>query len=83
MMKKGKALEIVYKVLYALSALLALTFVAFCVIQTYRYHTRFTGSAPLYAYFIIYAFYYLIPSMIVLIAAMIVRKIFTIKNKKI
>lgn len=82
MMKKGKTLEIVYKALYALSALLALTFVAFCVIQTYRYYTRFTGSAPLYAYFIIYAFYYLIPSIIVLIAAIIVKKIFKSKNKK-
>ena len=80
MMKKGKALQIVYKSLYAVSALLALIFVVFSVMMTYRYYTRFTGSFPLYAYFIIYAFYYLIPSMIVFVAGIIVKKIYTKKQ---
>lgn len=81
MMKKEKIAEIVYKILYAVSALLALTFVIFSVIMTYRYYTRFTGSFPLYAYILAYAVNFLIPSMIVLIAAIIVNKIFAGKKK--
>lgn len=79
-MKSGKGFRIVYKSLYIVSALLALTFVVFSVIMTYRYYTRFTGSFPLYAYFLMYGIFYLLPGMITLTAAFIVHRIYRKKR---
>ena len=79
-MKSGKGLRIAYKSLYIVSALLALTFVVFAAMSTYAYYTRFTGSAPLYAYYLVYGMLYLLPGMITFTVAFIVHRIYRKKR---
>ena len=67
--------ENIYKILYAVSALLILCFAVFFGVDIYHYNTRFMGSAPLYAYALIRAVEFIVPSIIVFVVALIVKLI--------
>ena len=66
--------ENIYKILYAVSALLILCFAVFFGVDIYHYNTRFMGSAPLYAYALIRAVEFIVPSIIVFVVAIICKK---------
>ena len=65
--------EIVYKVLYIVSALLALGFVILVGVDFFSYNTMLT-SAPFYAFVLIRAIELLIPAVIVLVVALLLHK---------
>lgn len=76
-MKKLK----IYKFLYAVSALMALGFVIHTIVDMCRYNSMLT-SFPRYAFVIAHAVVYLVPSIIILIVALIVKKKFSNKESK-
>lgn len=76
-MKKKK----IYKFLYAISALLTLGFVIHTIIDACRYDSMLT-SFPFYAFVIGHAVVYLVPSLIVFVAALVVKKKFVNKESK-
>ena len=62
----------VYKILYAISALLVVVFAIVSVVDTYKYNTgAYLGSAPLYLYILVNAIVYLLPSLTFFVAAII------------
>ncbi len=70
--------ENLYKFLYALSALLILGFAVRFGVDAYKYDI-YMGSAPLYAYALVRFVEFVIPSIIVFVVAIFVKKKF--KNK--
>ena len=72
--------ENIYKILYAVSALLILCFTVFFGVDIYHYNTRFMGSAPLSAYALIRVVEFIVPSIIIFVAALICKKKFTKKS---
>ena len=80
-MKSGKGLRIVYKSLYIVSALLAFAYVSYCVCVTYQYYfgNMFTSMGLSFFYIGIGGFI-LVPSMITLIAAFIVHRVYRKKR---
>ena len=62
-----------YRFLYAVSALMALGFVIHTIIDAFRYDSMLT-SFPFYAFVLGHAVVYLVPSLVVFIAALIVKK---------
>jgi uncharacterized membrane protein len=71
----------IYKFLYAISALLTLGFVIHTIIDACRYDSMLT-SFPFYAFVIGHAVVYLVPSLIVFVAALVVKKKFVNKESK-
>ena len=71
----------IYKFLYALSALLALGFVIHTIVDAFRYDSMLT-SFPFYAFVLGHAVVYLVPSLVVFIAALIVKKKLANKENK-
>lgn len=73
----------IYKFLYAVSALLILGFAIHTIVDGCRYNSMLT-SFPFYAFVLVHAIEYIVPSIIVFIVAIIVKKKFTNKeeNKK-
>ena len=69
--------ENIYKILYAVSALLILCFAVFFGVDIHHYNTRFMGSAPLYAYALIRAVEFIVPSIIVFVVAIICKNKFS------
>ena len=63
----------IYRFLYAVSALLVLGFAIHTIVDGCRYNSMLT-SFPFYAFVIVHAVEYLLPSLIVFIAALIVKK---------
>lgn len=76
-MKKLK----IYNFLYAVSALLALGFVIHTIVDAFRYDSMLT-SFPFYAFVLGHAVVYLVPSLVVFIAALIVKKKLANKENK-
>ena len=68
----------IHKLLYAISALLVLGFAIHTIVDAVRYDSMLT-SFPFYAFVIVHAVEYLLPSLIVFIAALIVKKKFANK----
>ena len=69
----------IYRFLYAVSALLVLGFAIHTIVDGCRYNSMLT-SFPFYAFVLVRAIEYLVPSIIVFIVALIVKKKFV--NKK-
>ena len=63
---------IIYKILYAVSALLLLLFIVFLCIDLYFYNDMLS-SAPFYAYIIIRSLEFLLPSLIIFIVALLLK----------
>ncbi len=63
----------IHKFLYAVSALLVLGFTIHTIVDACRYNNMLT-SFPFYAFVIVHAIEYLVPSLIALIIALFVRK---------
>ena len=73
--------EIIYKILFAVSALLVLCFAIGFGVDIYKYNNNmYMSSAPLYAYAIVRAVTFIVPSIIVFIVALIVKKKLTNKE---
>ena len=68
----------IHKFLYIISALLVLGFAIHTIVDACRYDSMLT-SFPFYAFVIVHAVEYLLPSLIVFIAALIVKKKFANK----
>ena len=68
----------IHKFLFIISALLILGFAIHTIVDAYRYDSMLT-SFPFYAFVIVHAVEYLLPSLIVFIAALIVKKKFANK----
>ena len=65
----------IYKFLYAVSTLLVLGFAISLGVDAYKYNNNiYIGSAPLYAYALIRAVEFIVPSIIVFIVALITKK---------
>ena len=71
----------IYKFLYAISALLVLGFAIHTIVDACRYDSMLT-SFPFYAFVLVNAVTYLLPSLIVFIVALIVKKKFANKESK-
>ena len=72
--------ENIYKFLYILSALLVVGFAIAFGVDAYKYNTGgYLGSAPLYAYALVDAVEYLMPSVAFCIAGLICKKKFAKK----
>ena len=71
----------IYKFLYAISALLVLGFAIHTIVDACRYDSMLT-SFPFYVFVIGHAVVYLVPSLIVFIAALILKKKFANKESK-
>ena len=71
----------IYKFLYAISALLVLGFAIHTIVDACRYDSMLT-SFPFYAVVLVNAVTYLVPSLIVFIVALIVKKKFANKESK-
>ena len=67
----------IYKLLFAVSAVLVLGFAIRFGVDAYKYDS-YMGSAPLYAYALIRFAEFIVPSMIVFVVAIFVKK----KHKK-
>ena len=63
----------IHKFIFIISALLILGFAIHTIVDAYRYDSMLT-SFPFYAFVIVHAVEYLLPSLIVFIAALIVKK---------
>ena len=73
--------ENIHKFLYIISVLLVVGFAIAFGVDAYKYNTGgYLGSAPLYAYALVDAVEYLLPSLAFFIAAIICKKKFSIKN---
>lgn len=70
-----------YRFLYAVSALMALGFVIHTIVDAFRYDSMLT-SFPFYAFVLGHAVVYLVPSLVVFIAALIVKKKLANKESK-
>ncbi len=68
-----------YKILCVLSALLAIVFLALFLVDAFCYRF-YIGSAPFYAYLLVDAVWFLLPSAILFGAALLVRR--SSRNKK-
>ena len=69
-----------HKLLFVISALLVVGFAVAFGVDAYKYNNGgYLGSAPLYAYALVDAVEYLIPSGIVFVAALICKKKFAKK----
>lgn len=68
----------IHKFLFIISALLILGFAIHTIVDACRYDSMLT-SFPFYAFVIVHAVEYLLPSLIVFIAALIVKKKFANK----
>ena len=73
--------ENIYKLLYAVAALLVLGFAIHTIVDACRYDSMLT-SFPFYAFLLINAVTYLVPSLIVFVLALIVKKKFANKVSK-
>ncbi|MBR7186704.1 MAG: hypothetical protein IKD43_04395 [Clostridia bacterium] len=62
-----------YKFMFAVSALLVLAFVIRFGVDIYKYDV-YMGSAPLYAYALLRAVEFVVPSIIIFIIGMILKK---------
>lgn len=72
--------ENIYKFLYILATLLVVGFAIAFGVDTYKYNTGvYLGSAPLYAYALVDAVEYLLPSLAFFIAGLICKKKFAKK----
>lgn len=72
--------ENIYKFLYIVTALLVVGFAIAFGVDSYKYYTGgYLGSAPLYAYALVDAVKYLLPSLAILITAIICKKKFAKK----
>ena len=71
----------IYKFLYAISALLVLGFAIQTIVDACRYDSMLT-SFPFYAFVIGHAVVYLVPSLIVFVVALVVKKKFINKESK-
>ena len=65
--------ENIHKLLYAVAALLVLGFAIHTTVDAVRYDSMLT-SFPFYAFLLVNAAIYLVPSLIVFITALIVKK---------
>ena len=73
--------EIIYKLLYAISALLVIGFAIASAVDAYKYNTgAYLGSASLYLYILVNAIEYLLPSLAVFVGAIICKKKFANKT---
>jgi len=73
--------ENIHKFLYIISVLLVVGFAIAFGVDAYKYNTGgYLGSAPLYAYALVDAVEYLLPSLAFFIAGRICKKKFSIKN---
>ena len=73
--------ENIHKFLYIISALLVVGFAIAFGVDAYKYNTGgYLGSAPLYAYALVDAVEYLLPSLAFFIAGLICKKKFTKKE---
>ena len=63
----------VYKLMYAVSALLALGFIIHTIVDACRYESMFT-SFPFYVFIIAHAVEYLVPALIFCVAGLIFKK---------
>ena len=63
----------IHKFLYVISALLVLGFAIHTIVDACRYDSMLT-SFPFYAFVIVHAVEYLLPSIIVFVVALIVKK---------
>ena len=73
--------ENIYKFLYNVAALLVVGFAIAFGVDAYKYNTGgYLGSAPLYAYALVDAVEYLLPSLAFFIAAIICKKKFVKKE---
>ena len=72
----------IYKFLYVISALLVFGFGIHTIVDACRYDRMLT-SFPFYAFVIVHAIEYLIPSAIVFVATLICKKKFASKQKEI
>lgn len=70
----------IYKFLYAVSALLVLGFAIHAIVDACRYDSMLT-SFPFYAFVLGHGIVYLVPSLIVFIAALFTKKKFAGKEK--
>ena len=71
----------IYKFLYVISALLVLGFAISFGVDIYKYNNNmYMSSAPLYAYAIVRAVTFIVPSITVFIVALIVKKKLTNKE---
>ncbi len=69
----------IYRFLYAVSALLVLGFAIHTIVDGCRYSSMLT-SFPFYAFVLVHVIEYLVPSIIVFIVALIVKKKFASKK---
>ena len=70
--------ENIHKFLYIISVLLVVGFAIAFGVDAYKYNTGgYLGSAPLYAYALVDAVEYLLPSLAFFIAAIICKKKFS------
>lgn len=69
----------IHKFLFVISALLVLGFAIETIVEAFRYDSMLT-SFPFYAFVIVNAVIYLVPSLIVFVVAVICKKKFA--NKK-
>lgn len=69
----------IHKFLYAVSAFLVLGFVIRFGVDVYKYDI-YMGSAPLYVYALVRAIEFIVPSIIVFIVSVIVKKKFANKG---
>ena len=72
---------IIYNSLFIISALLAVAFAVHTIVDSCKYDSMLT-SFPFYVFIIIHAVKYFIPSIIVLIIALILKKKFSNREKK-
>ena len=71
------AREVVYKILYAIAAILIFAFVVASGVDVYKYNTGgYIGSAPLWLYILLRAIQFVLPSIIVFLIAFIFKKYF-------
>ncbi len=64
----------IYKILYAISILLIIIFVALVGYDYFYYYTDYFGAAPFYVFILFRTVTFIIPSIIVFIIARVLRK---------
>ena len=69
--------ENIYKILYVCSTLLVIGFAIECGVDIYKYNAKlYIGSAPLYLYILVNAIIYLLPSLVLFLVGVILKKKF-------
>ena len=66
--------QTISKILYIVSALLAVGFVIAFIIDACYYNPPHTGSAPLYAHALLRAWQFIVPSIIVFVISLLCQK---------